>query len=129
MRFLADENFPGAAVAALLQLGHDVMWIRTDAPGSSDREILARAQVEERIILTFDKDFGELAFRLGLPATSGIILFRVPLASPGSITNVVTTAIATRNDWSGLFTVVESDRIRIRPLPSSTPAGEEPNIT
>lgn len=116
MQLLADENFPSVTVTVLRQLGHDVVWIRTDAPGSSDQEILARAQVEKRIILTFDKDFGELAFRCGLPATSGIILFRIPLSSPSSVTGIVTTAIATRSDWSGLFTVVESDRIRTRPL-------------
>ncbi len=116
MQLLADENFPGTTVTVLRQQGHDVVWIRTDAPGSSDQEILARAQVEKRIILTFDKDFGELAFRCGLPATSGIILFRIPLSSPSSVTGIVTTAIATHSDWSGLFTVVESDRIRTRPL-------------
>lgn len=118
MRFLADENIPLATVSVLRQQGHDVVWIHTDAPGSSDQEILVRAQAEERIILTFDKDFGELAFRYGLPAKSGIILFRTPLSSPSSVTSIVTTAIATRSNWSGLFTVVETDRVRLRPLPS-----------
>jgi hypothetical protein len=42
MRFLADENFPGDAVTALRTLGHDVLWIRTDAPGITDEEVLAR---------------------------------------------------------------------------------------
>lgn len=119
MRFLADENFPGNAVLALQQQGHEVLWIRIDAPGSSDQEILARAQAEERIILTFDKDFGELAFRFGLPATVGIILFRLPLLNPTTLTSIVISALATRSGWSGLFTVVESDRIRIRPLPGA----------
>ena len=41
MRFLANENFPGTAVAALNAAGHDVVWIRTTAPGSTDREVLA----------------------------------------------------------------------------------------
>ena len=59
MRFLADENFPGAAVAALRAAGHDVAWIGMEAPGGSDPEVLARAAREERM-LTFDKDFGEL---------------------------------------------------------------------
>jgi predicted nuclease of predicted toxin-antitoxin system len=59
MRFLADENFPGAA--ALRAAGSDVVWVRIAAPGSSDSEILAWAAREERILLTFDKDFGELA--------------------------------------------------------------------
>lgn len=119
MRFLADENFLGDAVLALQQQGHDVVWIRIDAPGSSDQQVLARAQVEQRIILTFDKDFGELAFRFGLPATSGIILFRLPLLKPTSLISIVISVLATRSDWSGLFTVVESDRIRIRPLPGA----------
>lgn len=123
MRFLADENFLGGAVLALQQQGHDVVWIRIDAPGSSDQEVLARAQAEERIILTFDKDFGELAFRFGLLATSGIILFRLPLLKPTSLISIVISVLAARSDWSGLFTVVESDRIRIRPLPGA--AGRE----
>ena len=129
MRLLADENFPRATVTALRQQGHDVVWIHTDALSSSDGEILARAQAEERIILTFDKDFGELAFRLGLPAKSGIILFRIPLSSPDSVTSIVTTAIATRSSWGGLFTVVESDRVRIRPLPGSVFTEQESDFT
>ena len=62
MRFLADENFPGNAVTALQARGHDIVWIRTAAPGSKDEEILAWAVREERVLLTFDKDFGELAW-------------------------------------------------------------------
>ncbi len=42
LRFLADENFPGDVVAALAERGHDVAWIRRDAPGSSDEEVLPR---------------------------------------------------------------------------------------
>jgi predicted nuclease of predicted toxin-antitoxin system len=64
MRILANENFPGDAVNALRLEGHDVAWIREDAPGSLDTQVLQRAQDEERVLITFDKDFGELAFRL-----------------------------------------------------------------
>jgi hypothetical protein len=46
MRFLADENFPGDAVTALRAAGHDVLWIRTDAPGITDQEVLARGVLE-----------------------------------------------------------------------------------
>jgi hypothetical protein len=66
---LADENVPGAVVAALRQQGHDVAWIHEDAPGRPDPEVLERAQQEHRVVVTFDKDFGELAFRRGLAAT------------------------------------------------------------
>ncbi len=82
MLLLANENFPRVAVEALRAAGHDVLWARTDMPGTPDDEILRRAQLEQRIVLTFDKDFGELAFHFGLPATSGIILFRLATPSP-----------------------------------------------
>jgi predicted nuclease of predicted toxin-antitoxin system len=61
MNILANENFPRDAVTALREEGHDVVWIRTDAPGSSDEQVLARAQAENRVLVTFDKDFGELS--------------------------------------------------------------------
>lgn len=46
---------------ALRKRGHDVSWIRTDAPGSSDKEVLSKAKVENRILLTFDKDLASLS--------------------------------------------------------------------
>jgi predicted nuclease of predicted toxin-antitoxin system len=67
MRFLANENFAGAAVQALAAAGHDVAWVRTAAPGMVDPDVLAWAVREGRILLTFDKDFGELARASGLP--------------------------------------------------------------
>ncbi len=54
MRFLANENVAGDAVVALREKGHDVAWIRTDAPGSKDEDVLARAMAEQRILITFD---------------------------------------------------------------------------
>ncbi|MBD2206820.1 DUF5615 family PIN-like protein [Calothrix sp. FACHB-1219] len=116
MRFLANENFPADAVEVLRQQGHDVVWIRTDAPGISDFEVLSRAQTDDRILLTFDKDFGELAFRSQLPATSGIILFRIKAPSGAVVAQKVRIAIASRNDWAGHFSVIEDDRIRMRLL-------------
>jgi predicted nuclease of predicted toxin-antitoxin system len=68
MRFLANENFPGAAVIALESAGHDVVWVRVAAPGATDPDVLAWAAHEERILLTFDKDFGELARKIGATA-------------------------------------------------------------
>ncbi|MBD0300784.1 MAG: DUF5615 family PIN-like protein [Tolypothrix sp. T3-bin4] len=116
MRFLANENFPGDAVEALRNQGHDVTWIRTDAPGIADAEVLNQAQSEERILLTFDKDFGELAFHSHLPATCGIILFRIKAPSGIVVAQKVAAAIASRPDWAGHFSVVEDERIRMRVL-------------
>jgi predicted nuclease of predicted toxin-antitoxin system len=85
MRFLANENFPGDAVAALKAAGHDIVWVRTAAPGSKDKDILAWAEREARVLLTFDKDFGELAWHVGLPASSGVVLFRLPTPIPAEV--------------------------------------------
>jgi predicted nuclease of predicted toxin-antitoxin system len=117
MRILADENFPADAVSALRDHGHDVAWIRTDSPGISDAEVLDSAQREGRILITFDKDFGELAFHLKLPALNGIILFRISASSSKQVAQAAVAAIESRADWSGYFAVVEDNRIRMTPLP------------
>jgi predicted nuclease of predicted toxin-antitoxin system len=117
MRILANENFPADAVDALRANGHDVAWVRSDSPGISDIEVLKRAQREDRIVVTFDKDFGELAFHAGLPASSGIVLFRITASSSAHIAHIALAALESRNDWAGHFSVIEDDRIRMTPLP------------
>lgn len=117
MRILADENCPSDLVNALRERGHDVVWIRSDAPGSKDQTILARAQAENRVILTFDKDFGELAFRMRLPATSGIILCRLSHLPPSRVVTIVINALENGAEWAGIFTIIHEQRIRTVPLP------------
>jgi len=117
MRFLANENVPGEAVEALRALGHDVTWVRADAPGSPDEDVLKRASSEKRLLLTFDKDFGELAFRRGGPMPAGVILFRIAPRSPSRVAQVVASVLGGRTDWVGHFSVIEETRIRMTPLP------------
>lgn len=117
LRILANENVSGETVEALRNEDHDVIWIRTHAPGSTDEAVLAQAQTESRILITFDKDFGELAFLWGLPSSSGIILFRVETTGSLQATTLVLAALKSRSDWAGHFSVVEKDRIRMTPLP------------
>jgi predicted nuclease of predicted toxin-antitoxin system len=119
MRLLADENFPKSAVEALREAGHDVAWVSEETSGIADSAVLARAIAEERILLTMDKDFGELAFRERLPASCGVILLRVAPESPVLITQLVAAALNSRADWAGHFSVVERDRIRMTPLPNA----------
>ena len=119
MRFLANENIPAALVSALGERGHDVAWVRVDAPGSTDEVVLRRAVAEARLLLTFDKDFGELAFRLGMPATAGVVLLRFVPASPAQAVELVLRALDSREEWAGHFSVIEADRVRTTPLPSA----------
>ena len=117
MRILANENFPGPVVRALRELGHDVLWVKELMRGAGDAEVLSRAQAERRILATFDRDFGELAFRFGLPAECGIILIRLRGTSPETDNSRAIAALTSRTDWAGHFAVVQDDRIRLRPLP------------
>jgi len=117
MRLLADENVPRPAVWALRAQGLDVVSVSEDSAGSSDTEILARCTSERLTLLTLDKDFGELIFHRGLPAECGIVLFRLETESLSEFCDAVLAALRSRDDWTGFFTVVSNDRIRMRPLP------------
>jgi Domain of unknown function (DUF5615) len=116
MRFLANENIPGDAVTALKAAGHDVVWIRAEARGSKDEDILVWAAREGRVLLTFDKDFGELAWRVGLPTTCGVVPFRLPMPPAAGVGTTLVARIGERSDWAGHFSVIEPGRIRMRPL-------------
>lgn len=116
MRLLADENIPGLLVHRLRERGHDVAWIIEVAAGMPDSEILKRAADEGRIVLTADKDFGELVFRSGHPIPAGVILLRLPSGDPTELTERACRVIESRADWEGHFSVIESDRLRMSPL-------------
>ncbi len=118
MRLLADENFPRPAVAALREAGLDVLWISETDPGAPDDAVLAQCVATHRTLLTFDKDFGELAYRRGLPADCGIVLFRITPQTPDEVAALAVAAIRSQPDWSRRFSVVTREKIRVRPLPS-----------
>jgi predicted nuclease of predicted toxin-antitoxin system len=78
----------------------------------------AWAAREERILLTFDKDFGELAKGSALPRTRGVVLLRTPMPRSGDVGQRLTELITARDDWAGCFSVIEPGRVRMRPLGS-----------
>lgn len=119
MRILANENVPGDAVEALRNVGYDVVWAREHEPGRSDIEILTQARQEKRVLVTFDKDCGELAFRLRMPSVQGIILFRISAPSSAHVASKIVEALQSRSDWHGCFSVVEDSHIRMTALPSN----------
>lgn len=66
------------------------------------------------MLLTFDKDFGALAFVGDQAVSAGIVLFRIAMISPSHLAEAVVNALESRSDWAGLFAVVHDDRIRVR---------------
>lgn len=116
MRLLADENVPYAAVDLLRKRGHDILAISEMSPSACDEDVMILAKGDGRILLTFDKDFGELAFSSRPQPSCGIVLFRIPLLSAEFIAKTNADVLDTRCDWSGYFAVVEPGRIRLREL-------------
>jgi len=116
--FLANENVPAEAVEAARHAGFDVAWIHERAPGADDEAVLALALSESRVLVTFDKDFGQLAFHKGKSATSGIILCRPRLRSPGYLAEFLVAVLGESIDWPRHFAVAQKGRIRVVPLPT-----------
>ena len=115
MKLLANENFLRPSVLALRAAGCDVAAIIERSPGIEDAEVLAQAVAEERVILTFDRDY-ELIYRLGLSSPAGVIYMRYQPSSPIEPAEHLLMLIA-EFQFEGRFTVVEREQIRQRPLP------------
>jgi len=116
MKFLADENVPASVVRMLEQAGMQIRSVREETPGISDRDVLKRASEEGRIILTFDKDFGELVVKEAIFPVPGVILLRLHGMRPDNLAAFVTRILTSRDDWAGNFAVIGNERIRMRPL-------------
>jgi predicted nuclease of predicted toxin-antitoxin system len=116
MRFLADENFPRPTVESLRKQGHDVLWVRTDCPGLADRVLIERAEAEDRLLLTLDKDFWQLALQRpdGL-RRSGVVLFRVHPAVPENLDPLVVAMLRAEREWIGHVSIVTRDGIEMIP--------------
>lgn len=120
MRFLADENFPLPSVRRLREADHDVAAIATEEPGIPDERVLFRAFREDRIILSFDRDYGRLLYERGFPSPTGVVYFRFVPSSLEEPAEYLLRLLA-RPDFSvsDKLTVVERDRVRQRPLPEA----------
>lgn len=116
-RFLANENVPGEAIAAARQAGYDVTWIAESSPGADDDTVLANALAAGRVLVTFDKDFGEMAFRHGKAATCGVILCRPRVRSPGYLAEFLLAVLGQDLAWEGHFSVAQEGKLRVIPLP------------
>ncbi len=117
MRLLADENFPRPIVDLLRKQGHDVLWARTHCPGLTDRVLLQRAVADDRLVLTLDKDFWQLALqRPSDLQNSGIILFRAHPAISQNLEVLVTVMTSVSRDWGGHVSIVTKDGVEMIPI-------------
>ena len=121
MRFLANENIPLLVVEALVAEGFDITSATTVCRGAPDWKVLDLATREGRIVLTFDKDYGYLVFRVRRPAPAGIVLLRFPPRSVEYIHERPTKLLGGDMPISGHFTVASERRVRTIPLRPSIP--------
>jgi predicted nuclease of predicted toxin-antitoxin system len=113
MRILVDESCDFGVVRMLRAVGHDVEAICEEAPSSRDADVLDRAFRDGRVLLTEDKDFGELA---GLrPANSArIVLIRIPAAARNWLIREIAGLIGELESGMGFrIAVIQPGRMRI----------------
>ena len=117
MRFLADESCDFGLVRALREAGYEVTAVAEISPRAEDSEIINLAVREERILLTEDKDFGQLVYAHGQD-TGGIVFLRYP---PGGrrvlFQEVVRLVRLHGKKLAGCFVVVQPGRVRITRAP------------
>jgi predicted nuclease of predicted toxin-antitoxin system len=117
MRLLADENIPLDTVRALRAAGHDVFSAAESASGAPDEELLLRANDEERLVITFDRDFGELAARHRKRAAGGILLIRFAPKDAAEVTTMLTSLLVQPElKWANRISVVDRLHLRQRRL-------------
>jgi predicted nuclease of predicted toxin-antitoxin system len=108
-----DSCVWGGALPVLADLGHDAVWSGAWPQDPGDSAILSAAHSERRILITLDKDFGELAIVKGLPH-SGIVRLcgfkaaQMAMAIHHVVTNYRQELLA------GAIITVDPERIRIR---------------
>lgn len=114
MKLLVDENVSRTIVEVLKNCGYDLLWIREYCRGMADEEIVRLSMSEDRVILTFDKDFGELIYRVRMQPP-GVILARI--SNNQICTKSLLNLLKKHGDkLRGYFTVLREHRIRRRRL-------------
>ena len=116
-KFLANENIPLATVLRLRKEGLDVASISLDAPSITDREVMQIAVDENRTIITFDRDYGELIYKYGFRPPAGVIYLRMQNYQPEEPAELLLKLLNSSNlEFAGLFTVADEKSIRQRKI-------------
>lgn len=119
MRFLADESCDFRVVKALREAGYDVKAIAEMMPGISDDEVAGLSVCEMRILITEDKDFGQLVYTKS-QASCGIIFIRFPANDRLHLPDMVVRLVREHSQMLyNRFVIVQPKRIRITGIPIS----------
>lgn len=114
MNLLADEGVDKPIVEQLRRDGHDVLYVAEMEPGIPDDIVLQRANERHALLITQDKDYGELVYRRGL-VHLGVILIRLAGLPPQTKAAIVSKVFAARlNEMPEAFSVISAGMVRIR---------------
>lgn len=117
MRFLADESCDFAVVYALRKAKHDVLAVAEITPRAADSDVIRLATKQKRILLTEDKDFGQLVYASGQKAL-GVVFLRFPLSARDIIAKDMVMLVEEQKEkLFGSFVVVQPGKIRISRIP------------
>ena len=114
MKLLIDTCISGTVRNALQAAGHDAVWTGEWAQDPGDDEILDNAHQQNRILITLDKDFGELAVVHGRPHSGIIRLVNWSTQQQANTSLLILERYSTALE-SGAIVTVEPGRIRVRP--------------
>jgi predicted nuclease of predicted toxin-antitoxin system len=113
VRFLADESCDFNAVRALREGGFDVLAVVEVSPRATDDRVIELAVLEDRILLTEDKDFGQLVYA-SAETSPGVVLIRFPARARQGLSAAILDLIRRRGEGlRASFTVLQPGRVRI----------------
>lgn len=113
--FLANENFPAPSIRFIRNNNYNVLSIQETSPGISDNEVVKIAVINNYIILTFDKDYGELIFRHKIITPPAVVFFREKGQSPLFAGEMLVSTLQSNSiNLDNAFTVFEEHHIRQR---------------
>lgn len=114
MKLLANENFPYLSVVFLRTKGYDVLYVSEGMKSISDKDIMQITTREERTILTFDRDYGELIFKFKLKPPKGVIYLRLKDYLPEEPAMLVHQLLLSGLTTENHLTVVDGETVRQR---------------
>lgn len=114
LKFIADESLEYSIVLWLRELGYNVISIAENFPSFADEKVLEKATQEDRIIITNDKDFGDLVFVNQLPH-KGVVLLRFRTEEVKTKIKFLKSFLQNYSDKiTNKFSVIDESKIRIR---------------
>jgi predicted nuclease of predicted toxin-antitoxin system len=114
MMLLADESVDRQIVERLRQDGHDTLYVAELSPSITDDQVLQEANTRNALLLTEDKDFGELVYRLGR-VHAGVVLIRLAGLPPSTKAETVAKVFQDHaTELAGAFSVISPGAVRIR---------------